>query len=168
MWKKVKQNGMAIIAPAVLAPAIGAVLRIVTMSDVGRVLTIPAGFCVGLVVTTVFLLIAVPLQNRMSSKRSRRHPRRHSQRFRAKEGVGLVFITAIAAIPGALFGLSLAVFIQIIDATLHLVMPSPFYWIASGAVYGVIWGGCVLATLVLVALLSERRRPSPQSQSGPD
>ncbi len=77
MWKKVKQNGMAIIAPAVLAPAIGAVLRIVTMSDVGRVLTIPAGFCVGLAVTCVFLLMAVPL--------------------RARNGVWLVIFAAMSA-----------------------------------------------------------------------
>ncbi len=60
MWKEVKQNAVAIIALVGLAAAIGAALRIVTISDAGRVFTSPAGFCVGLAVTSVFLLIAVP------------------------------------------------------------------------------------------------------------
>ncbi len=157
-----RKNTATTIALTCLAAAIGAVLRVVTIPDVGRVLTIPLGFCVGLAVTTVFLLIVVPLQDRMSRKRPRRRPRD----FHVKDVVWPVLFAAISAIPGALFGLSLAVFIPIVDAALHLTMPSPLYWIASGAVYGVLWGGCVLAALVLVVLLNDWRKPKRDPDPG--
>ncbi len=154
MWETIRKNAATTIALTGLTAAIGAVLRVVTIPSVGRVLTIPLGFFVGLAVTTVFLLIAVPLQNRTSGKRSRGR----SKDFQVKEIVWPILFAAISAVPGALFGLSLAVFIPIVDAALHLTMPSTLYWIASGAVYGVVWGGCVLATLLLVVLLNDWRK----------
>jgi hypothetical protein len=154
MWKRLKKNTVPTIALTGLAAAIGAVLRAVTISNTARLFTIPAGFCVGLVMTSACLLVTVLLQNRTSNRR----PRGRSKRFRVSGIVYPVLFTAIAALPGALFGLSLAVFMPIVDAVLHLTMPSPLYWIASGAVYGVIWGGCVLAALVLVVLLNDWKK----------
>ncbi len=154
MWKTIRKNAATTIALTGLAATIGAGLRVMTIPSVGRVLTIPLGFFVGLVVTTVFLLIAIPLQDSMSGKRSRSRPKD----FQVKELVWPIFFAAISAVPGALFGLSMAVFIPIVDAALHLTMPSTLYWIASGAIYGVVWGGCVLAALLLVVLLNDLRK----------